>query len=603
MTDWAIPQQAKLKYTQLFNLHDRSRSGFLSGLQCRDILLQSGLPRPVLAEIWNLSDIDGDGQLTREEFILAMHLTNYVRSGQTLPTELPADLVPPSYRRTRSISATSVHSATSGSSVSGNINDDQVSQKSSDNVSAPAASVSVLNTNTFEDKRRENFEKGRAELERRRLKIIEQQTSVLAEQLATSKKEVTKAKANIDLMRTERDTKMGLITSLEAQLKTLQERKAYLNYEELSLIAIAKDLNLVNPAQAELDELATQAKQQSINQMKENLGQFVKEKEEKLVELAEVTKRLEESKMQLKTLAESVGKTYETYKEKVAKAKEMREQFINENKTQTVDLDSVWGSAPTFNSSPSRSVEPNPNPAPIDLDPWNSVKSSTNDQSTAFNSIPPAENESIDIGKVLEQKVSEPVQIKRYKALYAFEARNPDELTISPGDTITGTDEVCEPGWLSGRSNGRVGLFPEAYVEPLPTESIDELTINNNIPTETTTTTLPSNQGDPTPKTTSTSKSSVRYKVVYAFDARNHDELTISPGDIIIGVDGAHEPGWLMGMLNGQKGLFPEAYVERMPDVVQDPPEAGVSIVERFLESTAYLDNCLSLHFPACLQP
>ncbi|EEC10669.1 intersectin, putative [Ixodes scapularis] len=102
LTEWAVPQPSKLKYTQLFNSHDRSRSGFLGGGQARTILLQSALPHTVLAQIWNLSDIDSDGRLTCEEFVLAMHLVDCVRAGDTLPAKLPLDLIPPSYRRQRS---------------------------------------------------------------------------------------------------------------------------------------------------------------------------------------------------------------------------------------------------------------------------------------------------------------------------------------------------------------------------------------------------------------------------------------------------------------------------------------------------------------------
>lgn len=50
--DWAVPHQSKLKYTQVFNTTDRSRSGYLSGPQARNIMVQSGLPQAILAQIW-----------------------------------------------------------------------------------------------------------------------------------------------------------------------------------------------------------------------------------------------------------------------------------------------------------------------------------------------------------------------------------------------------------------------------------------------------------------------------------------------------------------------------------------------------------------------
>lgn len=50
--EWAVPHHTKLKYTQLFNTWDRTRSGFLSGPQARNIMVQSQLPQPILAQIW-----------------------------------------------------------------------------------------------------------------------------------------------------------------------------------------------------------------------------------------------------------------------------------------------------------------------------------------------------------------------------------------------------------------------------------------------------------------------------------------------------------------------------------------------------------------------
>jgi len=46
----------------------------------------------------NLSDIDQDGKLTAEEFILAMHLIDMAMSGLPLPPLLTPDLIPPTFR-------------------------------------------------------------------------------------------------------------------------------------------------------------------------------------------------------------------------------------------------------------------------------------------------------------------------------------------------------------------------------------------------------------------------------------------------------------------------------------------------------------------------
>nr|XP_054752972.1 intersectin-1-like isoform X1 [Lytechinus pictus] len=105
--DWGVPHNSKLKFTQMFNTQDRTRSGFLTGAQARNVLVQSGLGQAHLAQIWGLSDVDNDGRLTCEEFCVALHLVDLVKAGKPLPAKLPPDLVPPSYRRGRSSSLTS----------------------------------------------------------------------------------------------------------------------------------------------------------------------------------------------------------------------------------------------------------------------------------------------------------------------------------------------------------------------------------------------------------------------------------------------------------------------------------------------------------------
>lgn len=96
--EWAVPQSSKLKYTQMFNAADKSRTGFLTGTQARSILIQTNVPQNVLAKIWALSDRDSDGRLGCEEFVLALYLCEMYSTGKQIPPELPPDLIPPSFR-------------------------------------------------------------------------------------------------------------------------------------------------------------------------------------------------------------------------------------------------------------------------------------------------------------------------------------------------------------------------------------------------------------------------------------------------------------------------------------------------------------------------
>ncbi|XP_027493383.1 intersectin-1 [Corapipo altera] len=165
VAEWAVPQSSRLKYRQLFNSHDKTMSGHLTGPQARTILMQSSLPQAQLATIWNLSDIDQDGKLTAEEFILAMHLIDLAMAGQPLPPALPPEYIPPSFRRVRSGSGIS---AASSVSVDQRLPEEPALEEEQQQLEKKLPV-------TFEDKKRENFERGNLELEKRRQALLEQQ--------------------------------------------------------------------------------------------------------------------------------------------------------------------------------------------------------------------------------------------------------------------------------------------------------------------------------------------------------------------------------------------------------------------------------------------
>ena len=97
--EWAISSQEKAHFDSLFNNTDTQGKGYMTGDDALVFFGSSKLPAEVLAHIWDLSDIRQRGQLTRDEFAVAMHLIRTKLGGKDLPETLPANLIPTSMRQ------------------------------------------------------------------------------------------------------------------------------------------------------------------------------------------------------------------------------------------------------------------------------------------------------------------------------------------------------------------------------------------------------------------------------------------------------------------------------------------------------------------------
>uniref|UniRef100_A0A452VEB2 Epidermal growth factor receptor substrate 15 n=1 Tax=Ursus maritimus TaxID=29073 RepID=A0A452VEB2_URSMA len=100
---WAVKSEDKAKYDAIFDSLSPV-NGFLSGDKVKPVLLNSKLPVDILGRVWELSDIDHDGMLDRDEFAVAMFLVYCALEKEPVPMSLPPSLVPPSKRKTVSIS-------------------------------------------------------------------------------------------------------------------------------------------------------------------------------------------------------------------------------------------------------------------------------------------------------------------------------------------------------------------------------------------------------------------------------------------------------------------------------------------------------------------
>ncbi|XP_059501402.1 intersectin-2-like isoform X2 [Stegostoma tigrinum] len=255
-SDWGVPQSARLKYRQLFNSLDKSMSGYLSGPQARNALVQSNLSHNQLATIWNLADIDQDGKLKAEEFILAMYLIEMAKSGLPLPLSLPPELTPPPFRTSKW-----------GDGINGAPTQHQ-------DVTQELQEAQKKSPVTFEDKRKANYEKGNVELERRRQTLLEQQQRE-ADRRAQRAREEQERKER-ELQEQERKKQLDLEKRLEKQ-RELERQKEEQRRKEIEKREAAKQ-ELERQRQLEWERIR---RQELLNQRNREQDEIVQLKAKK----------------------------------------------------------------------------------------------------------------------------------------------------------------------------------------------------------------------------------------------------------------------------------------------------------------------------------
>lgn len=99
---WAVSPQDKAQFDQIYASIDTQNRGYITGEQAVGFFSNSRLPEDALAQVWDLADINSQGQLNRDEFAVAMYLIKQQRGKRdgrdVLPQSLPANLIPPSMR-------------------------------------------------------------------------------------------------------------------------------------------------------------------------------------------------------------------------------------------------------------------------------------------------------------------------------------------------------------------------------------------------------------------------------------------------------------------------------------------------------------------------
>merc|ERR1719419_1898132 len=546
--EWAIPQQKRVQYMAQFQANDKAKTGFLAAVQARTILLQTGLAQQTLASVWNLSDIDKDGKLNVEEFILAMHLCEMGQKGEPLPDPLPISLVPPSLRR--AFTAANGSAAGTPGSVT----------------SAPGlASPSLA---SFEDKRRENWEAGQAELQRRRESLMEQQKK---EKEAREKKEKEERELR---EKQKRDAEARRQAELEAR------RQRELEHQMM------------------LEEQKRRAEEQREMARKEMEKQKLIEWENsRKIELEQHRQRETENVIQLRAKKESIGTEAEAIKTKV----EDLTKGIADTRTGVTEIKQFIDGMRTSRDTKMAEL----NALKTQLKEQNQRLLQVTQERAKIESKNKVNQRKMEDGLVVEitdfdlkkaEKAEEVAALKeQFAVIKAQEGENNKKILLEHREKLQKMIEACKilhEGFDEKRREVRAektkkireltdpdhawggGSESPSFSNPVSPMSAAAPVVEpfNSVATEDPfadpfANAEPENTSvhQPAPAPATELSEYVKYKALYDYEARNADELSFHADDIIMVHPGQdHEPGWLGGELNGNVGWFPEAYAEKV---------------------------------------
>lgn len=606
VAEWAVPASSRLKYRQLFNSQDKTMSGNLTGPQARTILMQSSLPQAQLATIWSLSDIDQDGKLTAEEFILAMHLIDLAMSGQPLPPVLPPDYIPPSFRRVRSGSGISMMSSVSV--------DQRLPEEPAEEEPPPVDRKLPV---TFEDKKRENFERGNLELEKRRQALLELQRKE-QERLAQLERAEQERKER-ERQEQERKRQQELDKQLEKQRELERQREEERRKEIERREAAKRELErqrqlewernrrqeLLNQRNKEQEDIVVlKAKKktlefelEALNDKKHQLeGKLQdiryrlttqrqeiestnKSRELRIAEITHLQQQLQESQQLLGKLIPEKQLLNDQLKQvqqnslhrdslltlrRALDAKEMSRQQLRDQlddveketraKLQEIDV---------FNNQLKELREMHSKQQLEKQKDMEAEKMRQREQERKMFELEKQKEEALrraqEQDKQWQERVKQEEEPPRHKILQ-------DEEKLKREESLKRMEEERRLEIQEKSSK----LFQQPPPEPMkpggqvPWTEKAPLTIS---------------QGDVTV---------VYYRALYPFDARSHDEITIQPGDIIM-VDESQtgEPGWLGGELKGKTGWFPANYAERLPE--SEFPTTAKQVADTTAKTTVHL--------------
>uniref|UniRef100_A0A672GLI6 Intersectin 2b n=1 Tax=Salarias fasciatus TaxID=181472 RepID=A0A672GLI6_SALFA len=584
-SDWAVPHASRLKHRQHFNILDKQMTGYLTGQQVRGAMATTMLTQAQLASIWTLSDVDKDGKLTAEEFILAMHLVDMAKSGQVLPLTLPNELVPPSQ---------------SVKTLSGDI-----------------FTLPSLCSVSFEDKFKANLERGNAELEKRRLALLEaeKREQERRAQKEREERERREREAREAEERRKKEEEKRLERQRELERQKEEERQRELERKEWER---RKKGELQIKKEQEQDEIIKlKAKKRSLEmeleagnkhrQISDRLSDIQNKKKLHKTELDLNTQRKETRQQDLYTTTITTLKVGVTEKKgSCIKLRDQLEALEKETAAKLAEMDrynldiqfTLFLYYPVkfvylFSCQELRESQKKQQAA---LEKLRSIKEEKRKEEIFLKQISLRRRIKMEKERQWQEKLKreederqrklqeereakqraeeekerqhrKSASLTSFKALYPFTARNNEELSFN-ADDILEVDETTEreEGWLYGSKQGKMGWFPESYVERVASSGSANTASQLSNALEAAKVAgaksafTPTHSPNPAPSDTQGQVvGNVLAQALCSWTAKTDNHLNFNKDDVIQVLE--QQENWWLGELNGEQGWFPKTYV------------------------------------------
>ncbi|CAD5221171.1 unnamed protein product [Bursaphelenchus okinawaensis] len=561
--DWSMPHNVKLKYSQRFNQLDKERKDYLTGQQVRGIMGESQLPTQILGQIWNLADSQKEGYLTIEKFCVAMFLIDQVKAGYALPTKLPPELDTFASR-----CKTESPAVTPGED--------------------PPQKTPTLKT--FEDKRRDNLDKGEAELERRRQILreeeerrkmeIERRERAEAEKREQERMEQERIRqAELEVQRQKEKELEEQRAAEEAKLKAeREEQRKKADEERMKLLEQRHVKDLETQLQGEkekttqiqqrhktmtfqlqgLEEKATQLTQDS-NAARDEIIAITSEieamrgqRDEKVAKIQELQAKNQQLAVQCERVSHSNLQLQTECQKSLSRVKEIAQirMLISDRREQIQKLKDEMSDATQRLEHQKKLVSEKKPDFDAGEDRLKKLGDVYNEMLAKFVA---KQNE-------LYKKVSE----KRRAQVPPMNFNNKSDNNFAPNFNSNNFGDAF------GQKEAAFNAFPkqnDLYEAPpdanaFQTNFDDPFAAKANDPFAPS---VQSTQSSHAIAQNASDKPPVKYRALYEFVSRSDDELSLQPGDTILVFEGhASEPGWLAGQIKEKVGWFPAAFAEPM---------------------------------------